>query len=311
MKLAQVSRLPAAGDNCAIAVQRLEAGTEIESDAGSFPLSHTVLEGHRFAVTPIATGAELTSWGLPFGRAILPLRAGDYVRNTTMLAALRSRHVAFTVPEAPNFEDYFQPYQLDEGPFRPAEQMPLHATLRTFEGYARAGGRGAGTRNHVVVLGTSSLTGSTARTVAAGFAGASERFPNVDGVVAIAHTEGGEHGVPNNLDLTLRTLAGFITNPNVGAVLALDFGSESVNNDALAEWMRSHGAPLDAVPHRFLRLGGEHAENLAHARAAVEEDRSAMRRVGRLQRGLRQSAGGHHRARNRAARRRGQPRGDG
>ena len=271
MNLAQISRLPAAGDNCAIAVQRLEAGTEIESDAGSFHLSHTVLEGHRFAVTPIATGAELTSWGLPFGRAALPLRAGDYVCNTTMLTALQSRHVSFTVPEAPNFEDYFQPYQLDEGSFRSAEQMPLHATPRTFEGFTRTSGRGAGTRNHVVVLGTSSLTGSMARMVAAEFAGARARFPNVDGVVAIAHTEGGEHGVPNNLDLTLRTLAGFITNPNVGAVLALDFGSEPVNNDALAEWMRSHGAPLDAVPHRFLRLGGEHAENLAHARAAVEE----------------------------------------
>jgi altronate dehydratase len=271
MKLAQVSRLPAAGDNCAIAVLRLEAGTEIESDAGSFHLSHTVLEGHRFAVTPIAPGAELTSWGLPFGRAALPLQPGDYVRNATMLAELQSRHAAFAVPAAPNFVDYFQPYQLDEGSFRPAEQMPLHATLRTFEGYARTGGRGAGTRNHVVVLGTSSLTGSMARMAASGFASARDRFPNVDGVVAIAHTEGGEHGVPNNLDLTLRTLAGFITNPNVGAVLALDFGSEPVNNGALAEWMRSHGAPLDAVPHRFLRLGGEHAENLTHARAAVEE----------------------------------------
>ena len=211
MKLADVSRLPAPGDNCAIAVQRLEAGTQIESDAGSFHLGHTVLEAHRFAVTPIARGAELTSWGLPFGRALLPLRAGDYVRNATMLAALRSRHVTFTVPEAPNFEDYFQPYQLDERSFRPAEQMPLHAALRTFEGYARPGGRGAGTRNHVVVLGTSSLTGSLARMTAAGLANARERFPNVDGVVAIAHTEGGEHGAPNNLDLTLRTLAGFVT----------------------------------------------------------------------------------------------------
>ena len=137
MKLADVSRLPAAGDNCAIAVRRLEAGTEIESDTGSFRLSHTVLDGHRFAVTPIATGAELTSWGLPFGRAVLSLRAGDYVCNETMLNALRSRHVGFAVPEVPNFVDYFQPYQLDEAAFRPAEQMPLYATPRTFEGYAR------------------------------------------------------------------------------------------------------------------------------------------------------------------------------
>ena len=107
--------------------------------------------------------------------------------------------------------------------------------------------------------------------VATGFASALARYANVDGVVAIAHTEGGEHAVPNNLELTLRTLAGFIINPNVGAVIALDFGTEPVNNDALAEWMRSHGAPLDAVPHQFLRLGSDHSENLTRARGAVEE----------------------------------------
>ena len=271
IRLDAVGRLPAPGDNVAIAVRRLEPGSIIAHDGLSFTLVQTVLEGHRFAIAPIVVGAELTSWGLPFGRAIRPIRAGDYVCNTTMLAALRSRHVRFDLPEAPNFEDFFQPYQLNEASFRPAEQMPLYTTLRTFEGYGRTAGRGAGTRNHVVVLGTSSLTGSIARMLAAEFASARRRFANLDGVVAIAHTEGGEHGVPNNLELTLRTLAGFITNPNVGAVLAIDFGSEPVNNDALAEWMRSHGDPLDAVPHQFLRLGGDHLENLTRARAAVEK----------------------------------------
>jgi altronate dehydratase len=266
-----VARLPARGDNAAIAIRRLESGTLIDLGGVLLTLSHTVLEGHRFAVALIAIGDPLTSWGLPFGRATRPLLAGDYVCNETMLAALRSRHVAFTVPETPNFEDHFQPYQLDEASFLPAEQMAVYATPGTFKGYARSGERGAGTRNHVVVLGTSSLTGSMARLVAAGFAGARDRFFNVDGVVAVAHTEGGEAGVPNNLDLTLRTLAGFITNSNVGAVLALDFGSGPVNNTVLEHWMRVHGAPLDAVPHRFLSLGGDHEMNLAQASAAVEE----------------------------------------
>ena len=266
----EVARLPARGDNAAIAIRRLEGGTWISFSGGEFRLSHTVLEGHRFAVDPIAVGESLTSWGLPFGRATSDLLAGDYVCNATMLAALRSRHVAFTVPESPNFEDHFQPYQIDEALFLPAEQMPVYSTPGTFQGYARPGGRGAGTRNHVVVLGTSSLTGSTARLVAARFAGVNERFSNVDGVVAVAHTEGGDSGVPNNLDLTLRTLAGFITNPNVGAVLALDFGSEPVNNAALRHWMETHGSPIEAVPHRFLSLGGDHERNLAQAQAAVE-----------------------------------------
>lgn len=269
MNFAQAGRLPDAADNCAIAIQRLEAGTEIEMPTGRFRLSHTVLEGQRFAVKPVPAGAPLTSWGLPFGRSTQALAPGDYVANATMLTALRSRHVNFATPDAPNFEDYFQPYQLDEASFRPAEQLPLHATLRTFEGFSRPGGRGAGTRNFVVVLGTSSLTGSFARLVAAAFRNAPENFPNVSGVVAIAHTEGGESASPNNLQLTLRTLAGFITNPNVGAVLALDYGTEPVNNDVLAAWMHANGSPLNAVPHRFLRLGNAHEANLVQARDAV------------------------------------------
>ena len=266
----EVARLPAEGDNVAVAIRRLEPGTVVDRAGSSLVLTHTVLEGHRFVVAPIAVGAALTSWGLPFGRATRPLAAGDYVCNDTMLTALRSRHVGFLVPDIPNFEDYFQPYQLDEKSFEPAEQMPLYGETRTFEGYTRGGGRGAGTRNDVVILGTSSLTGSVARLVAAAFAGARERFLNVDGVVAIAHTEGGDSGVPNNLDLTLRTLAGFITNPNVGAVLALDFGSEPINNAALRHWMETHGSPIDAVPNRFLSLGGDHERNLAQAQSAVE-----------------------------------------
>ena len=41
-------------------------------------------------------------------------------------------------------------------------------------------------------------------------------FPNVDGIVPVAHTEGG-HQNPNNRELLLRTLAGFMAHPNVGA----------------------------------------------------------------------------------------------
>ena len=56
---AEVGRLPAAGDNVAIAVRRLEAGTLVQYDKRPFTLSHTLLEGHRFAVEPIASNEPL------------------------------------------------------------------------------------------------------------------------------------------------------------------------------------------------------------------------------------------------------------
>jgi altronate dehydratase len=70
-----------------------------------------------------------------------------------------------------------------------------------------------------------------------GVAGA---YENVDGIVAVAHTEGGEGRTPNNLDLLLRTLSGFVVHPNVGAVLALDHGGEeAVTNESSARTPRS------------------------------------------------------------------------
>lgn len=270
-RLETVARKPDGMDNCAIATRRLEAGTRIAAEDRDFALARTVLEGHRFVVAPIAPGEPLTSWGLPFGRALRAMHPGDYVCNATMIEALRSRHVDFTVPVEPNFADYFQPYTLDERAFQSAEQVPLYEAPRTFMGFARGGGRGAGTRNYVVVLGTSSLTGSFARVLAAKFRDATEPFPNVDGVVPIAHTEGGEPGRPNNLELTLRTLAGFLVNPNVGAVLAVDRGTEAINNGTLRDWLRAHGYPLDAVSQRFLRLGNDFAANLAQGTRLVED----------------------------------------
>ena len=271
LTLHDAGRIPAPGDNCAIAIRRLEADTTIEHDEHEFILTHTVLEGHRFVVAPITTGAALTSWGLPFGRALRVMEPGDYVCNGTMIEALKSRHVDFALPTAPNFEDYFQPYVLDERTFRPADQVPLYEEPRTFLGYSRDGKRGAGTRNYVVILGTSSLTGSFVRVLASKFRDAAKESSNVDGVVPIAHTEGGESATPNNLELTLRTLAGFLVNPNVGAVLAVDYGTEPVNNDALRDWMRAHDYSLDAVPHRFFRLGKDFSANVAQGEQFVRE----------------------------------------
>ena len=66
----EVGRIPAPGDNVAIATRRLEAGTVIVHGDRQWPLSHTVLEGHRFVLQPVSAGEPLLSWGLPFGRAL-------------------------------------------------------------------------------------------------------------------------------------------------------------------------------------------------------------------------------------------------
>jgi len=105
-----VSRLPNPGDNVAIAIRRLEAGTSIDFGGAVRRLAHTVLEGHRFAVKAIAPGEALTSWGFPFGVAVAAISEGDYVCNDSMLKALAVRQVGGTLPEKPNFADRIEPF---------------------------------------------------------------------------------------------------------------------------------------------------------------------------------------------------------
>jgi hypothetical protein len=146
--LAAVSRLPAPGDNVAIATRRLEPGTTLALPDGARELTHTLLEGHRFAVRPIRTGDPLLSWGLPFGTALAAITPGDYVCNAAMLEALAVRQVdGARFPSRPNFADHLQPFQLDERTFRPAPPVEPAPQPRTFAGYRRPAPRGVGTRH--------------------------------------------------------------------------------------------------------------------------------------------------------------------
>ncbi|TVY08186.1 UxaA family hydrolase [Paenibacillus cremeus] len=266
----EIARLPLPGDNCAVATRQLDAGTEIHYEGQTLIMDYTVMEGHRFAVKPIAPGEELLSWELPFGVALEAIPPGHYVINEAVLEALSVRQLKFALPAKPNFADQVHPYILDEAHFQPAPASPAYTEERTFLGYRRSADRGVGTRNYVVLLGTTSRTGSYVKQLAARLQSELKNFPNIDGIVPAAHTEGGTEN-PNNLDLLLRTLAGFSVNPNVGAVLMVDYGIEPVTNKMVEAYCREHSYPIDEVLHKFVTLQGGFEANLAIGEEIVRE----------------------------------------
>ncbi len=291
LPLDTVSRLPAPADNVAIAIRRIEAGEVVALPDGPRALLHTVLEGHRFAVRAIAPGESLLSWGLPFGAALTPIAPGDYVANQAMLEGLAVRRIGDArLPAAPNFRDSLEAFRLDESAIRAAPPVERASPVRTFLGYRRPGNRGVGTRNFIVVIGTTSRTSSFARQLVARLQALARVYPTIDGIVAIAHTEGGGTEEPNNTTEILRALAGFIVHPNVGAVLAVDYGVEPVTNARLQAFMREHRYPLADVPHQFLTLDRGLAAGLADGEQLVRgwlPDVAAQRRTGEPLSGLR------------------------
>ena len=158
-----VAVLPEAGDNCAIARKVTPGGTTIilpdTLGGGTVTLNHTILEGHRFAIRNIHPGEKLLSWGLVFGEALLPLQPGNYLANERVLNALRGRHIT-DLPAQPNFLDLIVSYTIDEKTFKPAEQVPLvpKENQAYYDGFSRDPSRGVGTRNYIIVIGTTSMT---------------------------------------------------------------------------------------------------------------------------------------------------------
>ncbi len=267
---AAVGRLPLPGDNVAIATRRLPASTIIDCGERTFTVNQTIPEGHRFAIVALAPGEALLSWGLPFGIATQPIAPGDYVCNDGLLDALRGRSLDFALPAQANFRDQIAPHTLDPATFQPGQQVALSSEERTFLGYLRPGKRGVGTRNMVVILGTTSSSGSFVRAVANRLQPLLTDFPNIDGIVPIAHTEGSGYSAINNRTLLLRTLAGLMVHPNVAAILAVDLASDPVNNRLLQQFLATDQYPTEELLHGFFRLTGDWQADLTHCGEVVK-----------------------------------------
>lgn len=280
--LSDIARLPESGDNVAIVSRRLEVGTKVVAEDGtSFVMSHTLLEGHRFAVQHIRAGNPVLSWGLPFGKAIRDIKPGDYICNADIIEALSVRNVDFALPNQPNFEDHQVPYTLDESTFVPGKQVRSCSDPPTFEGYDRGSARGVGTRNYIVLLGVTSQIAGFLRRLEAILKEQVAQYKNIDGVVVVAHTEGDTGEVPNNRELVLRTLAGFMIHSNVGAVLAVDRGDGEVTGQMLEAYMRKNDYPLHEVLHQFETLRGGFTDDLKRNAKIVNSWFDIVNRVSR------------------------------
>lgn len=104
-----------------------------------------------------------------------------------------------------------------------------------FMGFVRPDGR-VGVRNHIAVIPASVCAATVAARIA----------EQTEGAVALPNQHGCAQIGPD-LDVTFRTLAGLGANPNVGAVLVIGLGCESVQADSLAREIAKSGKRTESI----------------------------------------------------------------
>lgn len=212
-------------DDVAIAIADLAAG-----EAGA---SEPIPRGHKFALHAIAAGEFVRKYGQIIGTATQDIPAGAHVHSHNLgVGKDRGGEAAGTTAN-----------------ITPAAQQD------SFQGYARADGR-AGTRNYIGILTTVNCSGSVAQFIAdeAERRGLLDQFPNIDGIVPIAHSSGcGMADSGEGYEILLRTLTGYAQHPNFGAVLVLGLGCEVMQLVSL----QSSPHMRDPDFFRFLSIQGQ------------------------------------------------------
>lgn len=200
-------------DNVAVATRLLPAGhTVIRQDLGlDVTLVDDVPAGHLFTISEIPSGQSIIEYGRPIGisRGCLP---GQWITP---------ERIEDRLPEVFG-EDCSAVADVD---YLPNDRIP------TFQGFGRPDGR-VGTRNYVVVCPTSMCSSHHATRIAElaeckpCFA---NKYPNVDGVVALPHDKGCGCSDGDNITVLTRTLANMVDHPNVAGAIVIDLGCERTN----------------------------------------------------------------------------------
>ena len=200
-------------DNVAVVKRETAAGLAVTLlDGKTLFLKQSVPPGHRFATTEIPAGEFVRQYNQPIGTS-LGIEAGEWITHENMSN------------DVPVVRD------LPEDLHTPAPDYFAADEIGTFMGFRRPDGR-IGTRNFVLIVPTSMCSSHEAAQISmmAEFLHYKrEKFPNVDGVVAIPHNKGCGCQDGSNLEIMLRTLSNYADHPNVGGVILIDLGCEKTN----------------------------------------------------------------------------------
>jgi altronate hydrolase len=216
-------------DNVAVVKNETFNGLEVTlPNGGIIQLLASVPPGHRFATRAIPPGEFVLQFGQPIGTS-LGIREGEQITHDNM------------TNDVPIVRD------LPEDLHTPPPDYVSESERATFMGFRRTDGR-VGTRNFVLIVPTSMCASHEAQQISmlSEFLHYKrEKYPNVDGVVAIPHNKGCGCQDGSTIDVMLRTLSNYADHPNVGGVILIDLGCEKTNLSQVEKYLLKREKAFD------------------------------------------------------------------
>jgi altronate hydrolase len=211
-------------DNVVIARTEIAIGTAVPEE--NFTSRAQAPAGSKLAARAIAAGEPVRKYGEIIGFASTDVAPGGLLHGAMV---------------------QFKEFARDHAPARDYQPLQLlpEAERATFAGIVRPNGK-VGTRNYIGILSTVNCSATVVHRIAEHFT--PERladYPNIDGVVALAHGTGcGMEMTGEPMDLLRRTLGGYAMHANFGAVLVVGLGCERNQLSSLLQDQHLEAGPL-------------------------------------------------------------------
>ena len=287
-------------DNLLVALQDLDAGTDINWNGTSFKLTEDIPAKHKFAPLELGSGKQVHLYGVLVGETTQKISQGE--RITTQ-----------------NVDHRAEDYRSSEGQFSWDAPPISHWENHTFNGYVRSDGS-VGTANYWLVVPMVFCENGNIETLKTSMLralGLSKRnqyevfsqsladaysrgenpesvslpkrtnhepspiFPNIDGIKFLTHGLGcGEtRGISEEL---CALLAGYACNPNVSGITVLSLGCQhaqvSILEDEIAKRCANFDKPLLVFEHQKYSSEREMLEQ------AIRQTYAGLSRINELKR---------------------------
>ena len=193
-------------DNVVVARVDVAIGTSVPSE--NLSVRSQVPAGYKIASKKITAGEPILKYNVIVGFANTDIEPGSMVHSHNT-----------------EFREFDRDYAY-ASEYKATELLP-ESQRATFQGIVREDGK-VGTRNYIGILSTVNCSATVVKKIAEYFT--PERlapYPNIDGVVAFAHSIGcGMEMTGEPMQLLRRTMAGYARHPNLAAALIIGLGCE-------------------------------------------------------------------------------------